>query len=159
VRPARALLTALALAAFAAAARAQPAAAPCAAPIAKVVSVQGTVETRAAGATEWQAVAPNQARCPGDAARAGGGGRADVMQQNQTMLRLNANTTMTLEAPGQEGGASVVSLLTGAAHLLSRRPANLEVRTPYTVAGVRGTEFFVGVDADSTAISVFEGTV
>jgi hypothetical protein len=42
---------------------------------------------------------------------------------------------------------------------LSRRPANLEVRTPYTVAGVRGTEFLVEVTDEATELSVFEGTV
>jgi tetratricopeptide (TPR) repeat protein len=80
------------------------------------------------------------------------------MQGNQTVLRLNGNTTLTLEGSSTEG-TSAVGLLQGAAHFLSRRPANLEVRTPYTVAGVRGTEFFMRVGDDATRLTVFEGTV
>jgi tetratricopeptide (TPR) repeat protein len=33
------------------------------------------------------------------------------------------------------------------------------VKTPFTVAGVRGTEFFVGVEQDRTLLTIFEGSV
>ena len=38
------------------------------------------------------------------------------------------------------------SMLKGAAHFFSRGPQSLEVQTPFTIAGVRGTEFFVSVE-------------
>jgi tetratricopeptide (TPR) repeat protein len=135
-----------------------PTATACDPPVAKIVSVQGTVEWRRAGETEWQSATPNQPVCPGDSIRVLAKSRADVLQGNQTALRLNANSTITLEGADQ-AGTSAVGLLKGAAHLLSRRPANMEVRTPYTVAGIRGTEFFVEVADDATHLSVFEGTV
>ena len=33
------------------------------------------------------------------------------------------------------------------------------MNTPFTVAGVRGTEFFISVETDKTLLTVFEGTV
>jgi hypothetical protein len=77
---------------------------------------------------------------------------------NQSLLRLSANTTITLESVQAERG-SVVSLLQGLAHFFSRGPRGLEVRTPFTVAGVRGTEFFIGVETDKTLLTIYEGTV
>jgi tetratricopeptide (TPR) repeat protein len=77
---------------------------------------------------------------------------------NQSVLRLNANTIITLEAVKEER-TGVVALLKGAAHFFSRGPRSLDVRTPFTVAGVRGTEFLISVEADKASLSVFEGTV
>ena len=53
----------------------------------------------------------------------------------------------------------MVSLLRGAAHFFSRGPRSLEVQTPFTIAGVRGTEFLVSVEPDRTLLTIFEGTV
>jgi tetratricopeptide (TPR) repeat protein len=74
------------------------------------------------------------------------------------VLRLNANTTITIEGVKEER-TSVVDLLKGAAHFFSSGPNSLEVRTPFTTAGVRGTEFLVSVEEDKALLSVFEGTV
>ena len=43
--------------------------------------------------------------------------------------------------------------------VLLARPRSLEVKTPYTVAGVRGTEFFIDVDTQRAQMIVYEGTV
>src|SRR4029453_6621599 len=83
--------------------------------------------------------------------------RADVALMNQSVLRLNANTVITLEGV-QEEGTSLVNLLKGVAHFFSRGPRSLEVRTPFTVAGVRGTEFLISVTVNQTFLSIFEGT-
>src|SRR5215510_5157876 len=130
----------------------------CEKPVAKVVSVQGTVESQRVGATQWQPVQFHDTYCPGDTLRVQERSRADVAMLNQSVLRLNANTTITLEAVKEEK-TGVVALLKGAAHFLSRGPRSLEVRTPFTVAGVRGTEFLISVEADQTSLSIFEGTV
>src|SRR5262245_34938212 len=51
-------------------------------------------------------------------------------------------------------------MLRGTAHFLTRGGArSLEVETPFSVAGVRGTEFQVEVGADQTLVSVLEGNV
>ena len=133
-------------------------AATCEKPVAKVVSVQGTVESQRVGDTQWQPVQLNDTYCPGDTLWVQERSRADVALMNQSVLRLNANTTITLEGVKEER-TSLVGLLKGAAHFFSRGPRNLEVRTPFTVAGVRGTEFFISVEAAQAFLSIFEGTV
>jgi tetratricopeptide (TPR) repeat protein len=130
----------------------------CEKPVANVVSVQGTVESQRAGDTQWQPVTLHDTYCPGDTIRVQARGRANVTLSNQSVLRLNANTTMTFEAEKEER-SSLVSLLKGAAHFFSRRPRSLEVRTPFTVAGVRGTEFLIVVQVDKTLLSIFTGQV
>jgi hypothetical protein len=77
---------------------------------------------------------------------------------NQSVLRLSANTTITLQDVKEER-TSVVDLVKGLAHFFSRGPRSLEVQTPFSIAGVRGTEFFISVEEDKTLLSLFEGEV
>ena len=130
----------------------------CEKPVAKVVSVQGTVESQRVGDTQWQPAQFNDTYCPGDTLRVQARSRADVAMLNQSVLRLNANTTVTLEAVKEER-TGVVALLKGAAHFFSRGPRSLDVRTPFTVAGVRGTEFLISVEVAQAFLSIFEGQV
>ena len=126
--------------------------------VAKVVSVQGIVELQRVSETQWQPVQLYDTYCPGDTIRVQARSRADVALLNQAVLRLNANTTITLEAVKAER-TSVIELLKGAVHFFSRGPRSLDVQTPFTVVGVRGTEFFISVEADKTFLSIFEGQV
>ncbi|MGH2356928.1 MAG: FecR domain-containing protein, partial [Candidatus Limnocylindria bacterium] len=126
--------------------------------IARVVSVQGTVEARRVGTTAWQAVKLNDTHAAGDTIRVRERSRADLAMLDQSVLRLNASTELTLE-PVKDERTGVVNLLRGAAHFFSRGPRSLEVQTPFTIAGVRGTEFLVSVEPDRTLLTIFEGTV
>ncbi|PYM23384.1 MAG: hypothetical protein DMD78_11945, partial [Candidatus Rokuibacteriota bacterium] len=67
-------------------------------PVARAVSVQGAVEARRAGQAPWQTVKLNDTFAPGDAIRVGDRGRADLAMLDQSVLRLNANTEMVVEA-------------------------------------------------------------
>ena len=125
---------------------------------ARAVSVQGTVEAKRAADSQWQSVKLNDTFCPGDSIRVQANSRADIMLLNQSVMRLNANSTITVEAP-KDQSTGVVGLLRGATNILSRGPRSLEVNTPFTVAGVRGTEFYISVEPDQTLVTVFEGTV
>jgi tetratricopeptide (TPR) repeat protein len=126
--------------------------------VATAVSVQGMVDAQTKGTTQWHAVKLNDVFGAGDTIRVGEKSRADISLLDQSVLRLNANTTMTIQAPKEER-TGVIDLLRGAAHFFSRGPKSLEVQTPFTVAGVRGTEFSVSVEQSATLLSVFEGTV
>ncbi len=126
--------------------------------VAKAVSVQGTVEVQRVGETSWRPVQLNDAFRPGDKIRVLDKSRADVAMLDQSVLRLNANTEITVQAVKEER-TGVVSLLRGAAHFFSRGPGSLDVETPFATAGVRGTEFLIEVDAAKTLVTVFEGTV
>lgn len=133
-------------------------AAECEKPVAKIVSVQGTVESQKAGETEWREVRLNDTYCPGDTIRVYGKSRADVTLLEKSVIRLNQNTIITLETP-KDDGTSVIEMLKGASHFFSSGPSSLDVKTPFTTAGVRGTEFLVTVEDDRTLLTTFEGTV
>ena len=133
-------------------------AAPCEQGVGKTVSVQGTVEVKRVGESEWRSVKLNNTFCPGDTIRIAANSRADVSLANRSVLRLNANTSMTFEQV-KDTETSVVEMLKGVIHFFSRGTKSLEVQTPFTTAGVRGTEFLINVDEDKASLSVFEGEV
>ena len=126
--------------------------------IAKAVSVQGTVEVKRSGETQWQAVRLNDTFCPGDTVRVLEKSRADLALANQPLLRLDQDTTITLKGL-QEEKTSIIDMLKGAAHFFSRTPKSVGVTTSFVNAGIEGTEFLVRVDEKTAFISVFEGRV
>ena len=131
---------------------------PCEPAAATVVSVQGAVEVQAVGASDWQAMQRDDTYCPGDTIRVGENSRADLSLANGSVMRLRAGSTLTLEDVRAKR-TSLVSLIKGAAHFFSRRPNSLEVRTAHTVAGVRGTEFYINVADAQTDLHIFTGHV
>ncbi|MGB8335819.1 MAG: FecR domain-containing protein [Desulfobacterales bacterium] len=130
----------------------------CDEPIGKMVSVQGTVESQKAGGTQWQPVKLNDTLCPGDTIRVLNNSRAQLALANQSVLRINENTTITLEDV-DEDRTTLVDLLKGAALFFSRGARKLKVKTQYAIFGVRGTEFFIRTEEGQAFMSVFEGTV
>jgi tetratricopeptide (TPR) repeat protein len=126
--------------------------------VAKMVSVQGNVEARRAGQTEWRRARLNDTYCSGDRIQVGERSRADVVLVNQPILRLDQNSTITLGAV-KEQRTSVIELIKGALYFFSRLPRNLEVRTAFVNAGVEGTEGLITAEAERTLISIFEGKV
>ncbi len=130
----------------------------CTEPIGSMVSVQGTVEAQKAGDTQWRPVQLNDTLCTGDTIRVLDKSRAEIALANQSILRINENTTITLEGVGEER-TTLVDLLKGAALFFSRGTRELKVKTQYAIFGVRGTEFFIRVEERQAFMSVFEGTV
>ncbi|KPK22929.1 MAG: hypothetical protein AMJ61_16600 [Desulfobacterales bacterium SG8_35_2] len=135
--------------------------------VAKIVSVEGRVEVKRNGETQWQQVQLEETFCAGDQIRVLEESRADLSFANQPLLRLDQNSTITLAGVEEETSgiadlfksAAKLDLIEGAAHFFSRLPRNLEVRTGFVNAGVEGTEFFIRVADNKTFISVFEGKV
>ena len=134
------------------------AAATCDTPAATMVSAQGTVESQRVGESGWQPAVLNDTFCAGDMVRVGENSRANLVLASEAVMRLNENSAITLQEY-KENRKSFLDLFKGAAHFFSRQPESLEVNTPYTIAGVRGTEFFIRVDADQTFLSIFQGNV
>ena len=126
--------------------------------IAKVVSVQGTVESQRTGEAQWRPVKLDETYSAGDTIRVAQRSRADVALLDQSVLRLNENSSITIQ-PIKGRRTGVIDLLKGAVHFFSRGPESLVVNTPFTVAGVRGTEFLLEVEPERTLLSTFEGTV
>ena len=124
---------------------------------AKLVSIEGTVELRASDAAAWTSASADALLCPGASVRVGEYGRAAVMLQDNTLLRLDVRSTLTLSPDATPG--SLLDLLEGAMHSISRVTRGLTVRTPFVNAGVEGTEFLVQVTDNDATVIVFEGKV
>ena len=125
--------------------------------IAKVVSVQGNVEVKKVGGTEWKATQFREALCPGDMIRVMKESRAALVLVTGAIVRLDQYSTAVFN--GVEKEASLVEILKGVANFFSRWPRSLKVYTPFVNGTVEGTEFLVKVEDDRTLISIFEGKV
>ena len=126
--------------------------------VARTVSVQGRVETRRAGESQWVPVQIGAAHCLGDAVRLGTLSRAAIVLREGGVVRLDQNTTITFTPPPERAG-TWLDVLTGGAHFFTRAPRRLRITTPFVNGSVEGTEFLVEVDAMEARISVFEGRV
>jgi tetratricopeptide (TPR) repeat protein len=133
------------------------AAEPCAPALARVVSVQGQVELRRASAP-WIRVGLGAALCPGDTVRVEPRSRAAVQLGNETTLRLDQGTVLTL-VPSGPGTATLLQQLSGGLHVITRTPRAFTVKTPFVNANVEGTEFAVRVDDTGATVAVYEGVV
>ena len=94
--------------------------------VAKVVSAQGAIEARAAQATAWHPAKLNDTFCPGDMLRVGVRGRAALMLANETIVRLDQRTTITLSGI-EDQQTSWLDLAAGVAHFISRVPRSLKI--------------------------------
>jgi Flp pilus assembly protein TadD len=126
--------------------------------VALVVSIQGVVDVRAQEDSTWRSVTLNEELCAGDHLRVGADSRAGLTLDDETLLRLNEQTIITINAPNKNG-ASLLELIKGVAHIISRITGTFQVSTPYVNAMIEGTEFSLSVGDVATDIVVFEGVV
>ncbi|VBB43135.1 Tetratricopeptide repeat domain protein [uncultured Desulfatiglans sp.] len=125
---------------------------------ARVVSVQGRVEIRREGESIWSPVVMNDLCCSGDMIRVDRHSRAALLLTNETFLRLDQNTTITLMSLEDEE-PSIIDLISGVVYFFSRIPRSLTFLTPFVNGGVEGTEFLVQVRDQETVVTVFAGRV
>jgi tetratricopeptide (TPR) repeat protein len=126
--------------------------------VARTVSVQGRVETRRAGESQWFPVQIGAAHCLGDAVRLGTLSRAAIVLREGGVVRLDQNTTITFTPPPERAG-TWLDVLTGGAHFFTRAPRRLRITTPFVNGSVEGTEFLIEVEVAEARISVWEGRV
>ncbi|UEM04716.1 TonB-dependent receptor [Skermanella rosea] len=150
-------LLAAGMTAAAAPAAAQSFEAACAAPVGRIASVEGGVERRIADGS-WRAARIEEPLCAGDMVRTGKYSRAAIALANDSVLRLDQETTLQVGAvPAEE--PSVLDLIKGIMQVFSHRPRSLSINTPFVNASVEGTEFLVLAEADRAAVTVFDGKV
>jgi len=131
----------------------------CDTPAGHMVSVEGSVEKRHESAQGWQPVRQGDAVCVGDFVHTGRYSRAGIFIGGaDTLIRLDENTTFQLVAPEQKP-RTLIELIEGAAHFISRVRHSLEIRTPFVSSYVDGTEFLVRVDDAQTTVVLYEGDV
>ena len=127
--------------------------------MARVVSVQGVIELRRAEKTDWEPVIMNTVLCAGDRIRTRSDSRAALRLSNESMLRLKQRTTVTFPKVQTDKSRSLLDLINGVIHIITRTPIPFKVRTPFVNAAVEGTEFLVNVSDDNTRLVVYEGQV
>ena len=127
---------------------------------AEVSSVEGRVEIRRTATAVWAALAAGDRVCTDDSVKVGRSSRATLVLPDGGDLRLDELTTVNLPEPPSAAG-SLIELLRGIIHVISRDPRSLSFKTPYANAGLEGTEFDIRVDANEqlTEIVVLEGEV
>jgi tetratricopeptide (TPR) repeat protein len=127
---------------------------------ADVVGVEGAVALRRTGTTAWLPAMEHAQLCFGDTIRSESFSRATVVLPDNSMLRLDELTTITLDDP-PSGLGTVVNMLLGALHIMSRDPRALTITTPHVNAGLEGTEFDIRIaeNKPETEVAVLEGKV
>jgi Tfp pilus assembly protein PilF len=126
--------------------------------VAQLVSLEGGVEKKPVGQEAWQKALLDDQFCAGDALRTQHDSRAAVRLTNDTLLRLDGDSSLTFSQVGKTT-PSLLDLLRGAIHFISRTPKRLEVKTPYVNASIEGTEFVVRIRNEATEITVLEGVI
>jgi hypothetical protein len=126
--------------------------------VSKVVSLQGKVLIKRLGDSRWLPVQLNDTFAAGDQIQVGVNSRAGVVLNNDSVVRLDQNTTLMFIEIEKET-TFVLKLLKGAANFFSRRPRSLKIQTPFVNGVVEGTEFAVQVDEEQTLIDLFEGRI
>jgi tetratricopeptide (TPR) repeat protein len=159
-RTTTAALVALVAVCLAPTARAQPPPRDCGDWHAELLAAEGVIEVQRFGAAEWTAVERGAVICRGDAVRAQGYSRATLRLPDDSVIRVDQNSTLTLAEP-DDGVGSLLKLLRGVIHVISRDPRSLRFSTPHINAGLKGTEFDIRVDEveQRSSVAVLEGQV
>ena len=129
----------------------------CAPVIARVVSLQGTVEVQRAGTANWLGVRRlDTSICAGDRLRTAPSSRAALFVQPETLVRVDQNTTITLQQSTDEISVEFstdeVSQVArneqscGAGYFITRFPKKFKVKTPHLNAAVGGHRVHGGVE-------------
>lgn len=124
--------------------------------VGRVVSIQGHVLAKRHGRDDWLPVRLDDTFFFGDRIRSEANSRAGVVLSNDTVIRLDQNTTLAF-AKIEQPDTFFMKLLKGAAQFFSRWPHRLTIATPFVNGVIEGTEFFVRVDDEQTQIDLFEG--
>src|SRR4051794_10624300 len=129
----------------------------CPAPVGRIASVEGGVERQTSDG-QWRPAAIEELLCAGDSVRTGQFSRAAIALTNDSVLRLDQETTLQVgEVPAN--APSVLDLVKGIMQVFSHRPRSLSINTPFVNASVEGTEFLVLANADRATVTVFDGRV
>ena len=123
--------------------------------LASLTSAEGGVYVQRAGEAQWAPVKITDRFFAGDTLRVEEESRAALLFNNESTMRLDQNTTLVFQ--GMEEETVLMRILNGSASFFSRIQRSLKMFTPHVNGNVKGTEFFVRVDAKGTFISLFEG--
>lgn len=133
-------------------------AASCEVPAGRLVSAQAVVELKSAGGERWVAILPPRELCEGDIVTVRSPGRAAIVLDDETLVRLDHNTTLHLLRTARRRDAEL-GLVEGFVHVITRVRKRFGVSTPFVNALVEGTEFTVASGAERAQVVVAGGVV
>jgi Tfp pilus assembly protein PilF len=125
---------------------------------ARLVSLQGSVFFDADSHGHWQVAQLNELICQGSRVRVAPFSRASLRLPSGIVFRLGEGSVLSLNGIGASK-PTVLDLLKGFVHFISRTPRQLQINTPIANAGPEGTEFAMRVDDNQVALWVYEGGV
>lgn len=132
-------------------------------PIAALREVKGIVKLVRAESKSNSLANPGALLYPGDELNTGGGAYAAVLFVDGSLVKLQENSSVTLQAERTESGALDTRMKLPLGKIwakVTRRDSKFEVETPSSVASVKGTELAVWVAGDGTStLFVFMGIV
>lgn len=126
---------------------------------AAVSSVAGDVQRQAKGAASWAPASAQEALDSGDRVKTGADGSAVVAFTDGSVIEVGANSNFLFE----DHSAKAVKLNISVGLLkawIKKASRRYTVRTPTSVAAIRGTEFLTNVDASGeTTWDLFSGSI
>lgn len=127
---------------------------------AEITALDGVAEILRSGSQSWVRLALGDRVCSGETINVQAASRVTATLPDETQLRFNEHTTLVIPEP-PSGEGSLIELLRGVIHVISRDPRLLLFTTPYANAGLEGTEFDIRVDdvARRMEVVVLEGEV
>lgn len=127
-------------------------------PLATLIKKERLVEI-APPAAAWNEAVTNQTMRLRDRLRTRELSRAALLLSDLDVLQIDELTTIEVLPADAATGKARLNLRQGAFYFFHRnQPREIEIETPFAVAGVLGTEFHVAVDAaGQTTFSVFDG--
>jgi hypothetical protein len=128
---------------------------------AKLVNVVGDVQV---GNSPFQSAAEGMVLKKGSSIKIGPGGSADILLFGSSVVRMDEKTQIKIAELKPEKGQRTVKLNQTAGKAWNKVLKvsgidNYEVRTPTSVATIRGTGFFVSVVENVSSVGVAEGNV
>jgi len=126
-----------------------------------VTSISGTLMVLPYGTENWIEANRGMFLYEGDQLKTGAGSRAAITFANAIELKINENSTFTIQITEEREMKNAIDLLIG--EIFSKimiEGVKFEMRTPVAVAAVRGTEFNTKVGKDRiTTFLVYKGIV
>ncbi|MBU2572550.1 MAG: FecR family protein, partial [Elusimicrobia bacterium] len=128
-----------------------------------IASYKGKVEHKKASSREWKRVegAPGLQLTGGDEVRTKSASTAEIIMDSGSRIKLAPVSAFKLS--GENGGQASLELYVGRMRAWVRKnlATRFQVRTPVAICAVRGTEFSVEVDPQTsrTQVDVLRGTL
>jgi|GEM_PF-6976436 len=132
--------------------------------VGEIVFITGEVSLRLVNEQAFRAAQAKQELAVGDVIRTGQSGRASIIIDPETQLKIASNSTVVIKetGPGKEKSGALKTLLrleSGEVWTRSKGSGGLDIETPNATASIRGTEWSISVKGNESKVLVSEGQV